>query len=244
MTDTFHVRRLRAVALLTLLLFAGTAALSAGGSVERTDTITVIGRGEVYAEPDQATITVGVQLYDESAQDASVLLRERMEAVIGAIRALGIPDRQIQTTNYSIFFERDYQAPAESRTGDGRPAGIYRVENMVRVSLDDPTLAARTVEAAIEAGANQLYGIGFSISDPGLVDAQVREIAMSDALARATQLATLAGRTVGRAVEISEAMGSAPAYAEARSMGGYGGGPVEPGATRYSAGVQVTYELE
>jgi uncharacterized protein YggE len=245
MRDIVIPRALRSAALLTLLVFAGIAPLVAGGAPEPRDTVTVIGRGELYAEPDQATITVGVQLYDESAQEASAQLRERMAAVIAAIRALGIPERRIQTTNYSIFFERDYQVPVEARAADGRPAGIYRVENMVRVSLDDPTLAARTVETAIEAGANQLYGIGFSISDPGVIDARARELAMTDARSRAEQLASLAGRRLGEAVAITEAIGSSAAYAEARSMAaGMGGGPVEPGATRYSASVQVTYTLE
>jgi len=232
-------------ALLTLFGLVSIFSVLASGAPESPDTVTVVGQGELIAEPDQATITVGVQLYDESAQAASAELRNRMESVVEAIRGLGIPANRIQTTNYSIFFERDYQASPQTRTTDGNPAGIYRVENMVRVSLDDTALAARTVETAIEAGANQLYGIGFSLSDPGVVDAQARELAMQDARNRAEQLASLSGRSIGRVIEVTELVGSSPGYAEARGMAaGMGGGPVEPGATRYTASVQVTYELE
>ncbi|HKJ86636.1 MAG TPA: SIMPL domain-containing protein [Spirochaetia bacterium] len=245
MRQPFNPGSYRRAVLLTVFGLLAIASPFASGAPETPDTVTVVGRGELFAEPDQATITVGVQLYNESAQAASAELRDRMEAVIDAIRTLGIPERRIQTTNYSIFFERDYQASPQTRTTDGRPAGVYRVENMVRVSLDDTALAARTVETAIEAGANQLYGIGFSLSDPGLIEAQARELAMQDARERAEQLASLSGRSVGRVIEVTELVGSSPGYAEARGMAaGMGGGPVEPGATRYSASVQVTYELE
>ena len=241
-TNTAHTRVVVAFA---ALLLVGLAPLYAAGAPEVPDTISVIGQGELFAEPDQATITVGVQLYNESAQAASSELRTRMDAVIAAIRALGIPDRQIRTTNYSIFFERDYQTPGGSLGVDGRPAGVYRVENMVMVTLTDVSRAAQTVEAAIVAGANQLYGIGFSFSTPQEIDAQARALAMQDARDRADQLAGSAGRSVGSIVEITEVVGSSPGYGEARSMAaGMGGGPVQPGATRYTASVQVTYELE
>ncbi len=245
MSHTINPCAYRRAALLTVFGLLAIASLFAGGAPEPRGTVTVVGQGELFVEPDQATITVGVQLYNESAQAASAELRSRMDAVIGAIRALGIPDSRIQTTNYSIFFERDYQAPPQTRPADGRPAGVYRVENMVRVSLDYTTLAARTVETAIQAGANQLYGIGFSLSDPGVVDAQARELAMQDARNRAEQLASLSGRSIGRVIEVTELIGSSPGYVEARDMAaGMGGGPVAPGETRYTARVQVTYELE
>lgn len=228
-----------------LVLFVLVAApIFASGDAERTESITVIGEGEISAEPDQATITLGVQLYDESAQAASAELRSRMESVIAAIRALGIAERQIQTTNYSIFFERDYQTPLAERAADGRPVGIYRVENTVRVVISDVAMAASVVEAAIEAGANQMYGISFSIADPVVLDTEARELAVRDAERKADLLAGAAGRSVGRAIEITELAGGAVPY-EARAMAsGMGGGPMQPGETTYTARIQITYELE
>ena len=203
----------------------------------------MIGEGELFAEPDQAAITLGVQLYNESAQAAAAELRERMEAVIAAVRTLGVPEQQIQTMNYSIFFERDYSSPPASRTNDGRPVGAYRVENMIRVVITDVAAAASVVEAAIEAGANQMYGINFSFSDPGALAAEARTLAMEDAQMRAEALAAATGRALGEAVEISEITGEGQMPYEARAAG-LGGGPVQPGSASYTARIQVTYELE
>jgi hypothetical protein len=147
--------------------------------------------------------------------------------------------------NYRIFFERDYQRPPTERTQDGRPAGVYRVENTVRVVIDDVDNAASVVEAAIQAGANQMYGINFSFSDPDALDAEARTLAVEDARSRAEALATASGRSVGNVIEITEVAEVGPGYAEARSMAaGMGGGPVQPGSARYTARVQVTYELK
>ena len=137
--NTTHVaaRRICVVLVSLLLLLGAASSVAASGSAEAARTITVVGEGEVSAEPDQATITLGVQLYDESAQAAASELRSRMESVIDAIRALGIPERRIQTTNYSIFFERDYPTASGShdRRHDRRDRwASYRVENMVRMN--------------------------------------------------------------------------------------------------------------
>lgn len=237
----------------TLVIVAGFVLLApglllAGGDrepvLDRPATITVIGRGELFAEPDQAAITVGVQLYHASAQVAAAELRERMDAVIAAVLALGVPERHVQTMNYSIFFERDYQAPPGARDQEGRPAGTYRVENMVRLVLRDVARAAAVVEAAIEAGANQMYGIEFSFSDPGPLEEQARTLAMEDAYARAHALAVAGGRSIGEVLEITESVAAGPGLYDARTMSvGHGGGPVQPGSARYTANVQVTYEL-
>jgi uncharacterized protein len=237
--------------LLVTSLLVIAPALYAGGAAEASAqtaggaTITVVGHGELFAEPDQATITVGVQLYNESAQEASAELRERMDAVVTAIKSLGVLECNIQTTNYSIFFERDYQTPLATRNEEGRPVGIYRVENMVRVTVADISRAVAVVEAAIEAGANQLYGINFSFSDPDELDARARALAMENARSRAEELAGAAGRSVGAALEITELVAGNPVPLEPQAMAsGMGGGPVQPGATQYTTRIQVTYELE
>jgi hypothetical protein len=115
---------------------------------------------------------------------------------------------------------------------------------MVRVTISDVSRAAAVVEAAVQAGANQMYGIQFSLSSPGEYDTQVREAAVANARERANGLARAAGRGLGDAVEITEIIGGGPGPAfESRAMG-LGGGPVQPGGVEYSARVQATFELE
>lgn len=237
--------RARLIGLIVVMALVPAALLPARGGSETMATVTVVGRGEVTAEPDQAVVTVGVQLYDESARQASAEMRRRMDAVIAALVAMGIPERRIQTMNYSIFFERDYQAPAMVRAGEGLPAGIYRVENMVRILISDVTRAAEVVEAAVAAGANQMYGIEFSFSEPETLDARARSLAMADARARADAFAAAGGKSLGEVLEISEVIGRPAAAPQMRTMAdGYGAGPIQPGTMHYSAGVQVTYRLQ
>jgi len=236
----------RFVAALTVALISlASAQPAAAGAPEPEGTITVIGRGEISAEPDRATVMVGVQLFDQSAQTAAAELRSRMEAVTAAIKEIGVPESQIQTTNYSIFFERDYQTPLGIRGEGGQPAGVYRVENMVRVTVPDVAMTALIVETALGAGANQMYGIELSFSDPAGLDARARELAVQNARRRAEELAASAGRSLGRVVEITEVIGGVDLYdSRAMAMGMGGGGGVMPGTSTYTARVQVTYELE
>jgi hypothetical protein len=241
-----HSARVRyLLSFLSALILLAAAPLFAGGSAEPEPSITVIGVGEVFAEPDQATMSLGVQLFDRSAQAATESLRRRMSAVVEAIRAEGVPNDQIQTTNYSIFFERDYQTPLREQSETDPPAGIYRVENTVQVTISDVDRAAAVVEAAIEAGANQMYGIHFWFSDPAAIDSQARNRAMADARSRAEELASAAGLELGEALQISElATGGPVQYGPHGEALGRGGLPViEPGQSRYTTRVEVRYEL-
>lgn len=225
--------------------------LFARGAGEASGTITVVGEGAVTAEPDQATLRVGAELYDRNAEAAAAELNRRMERVISAIIATGVPREQIRTTNYSLLFEREYRggdrpqssgAPASESTPDGR----YRIQNIVEVVIDEVERAPSVVEAAIDAGANQMHGLSFSFSDPRSLESEARSEAMRNAFARAQELAATADSSVGEVVEITQLVGSAPspqprlAYTE----GIGGGGSVEPGRSRYTARVQVTYRLE
>ncbi|MFO8064125.1 MAG: SIMPL domain-containing protein [Spirochaetia bacterium] len=225
-------------------------------------TVTVVGRGEVTAVPDQATITVGVQVFDEDAQAASAELSDRMDAVVAALQEAGVPEEHIRTTNYSIFFERDREAerrperdgvqdgdggPAGGGSpGDGgRPAGTYRVQNMVRVLISEVDRAATIVDTAIEAGANQMHGIRFSLSDPASLDGEALTRAMDHARDRAETLAEAGGQSLGTIIEITESSSGSSGGFEVRQMdAGMGGGPVQPGEARHTARVRVTYELE
>lgn len=231
------------IGLAAAFLLATASAVFAGGAAEPEETVTVVGVGEVTAEPDQAVITLGVQLFNSNAQVASEELSGRMTSVLEAIRALGVPAENIQTTNYSIFFEREYQPRSDQLEGPG-PEGVYRVENMVEVTIPEVARAASIVQAAIGAGANQMYGIRFGFSDPSTLEAQAQARAMENARAKAQILAAVEGLEVGDAITIVEAGARSPRLEASMAYDGRGGGPVMPGEGRYSTSVEVTFELE
>ncbi|MFP4377787.1 MAG: SIMPL domain-containing protein [Spirochaetales bacterium] len=235
-------KRIIAIGTIGAILLASASTLFASGAAEQNETVTVVGIGEVTAEPDQAVITLGVQLFNEDALAASEELAERMTQVLDAISALGVPSENIQTTNYSIFFEREYQPRPDQLEGPG-PRGMYRVENMVEVTIPEVERAATVVQAAISAGANQMYGIRFGFSDPMLLEAEAQARAMKNARAKAQILAASEGLTVGKAVVIVEAGARSPRLQATMDYEGRGG-PVMPGEGRYSRSVEVTFELE
>ena len=163
-------------------------------------------------------------------------------AILAALKEQGIADKDIQTTYYNIYFERD---PSPATVAEGAKAqvqGNYRVSNMMTVTIRDISRAGDILDAAVEAGANQVYGVTFTVSDRQLWENQAREKAVADAKARAQELAKLAGVEVGQVLSISEVIGSSPVpMAAERAMGG---GGIAPGELDFSTQIQVTFAIQ
>ncbi len=225
---------------------ATAAPVAAGESPVRT--ITVIGRGEVKVQPDTAGTNVGVEVTAPTVDEAMAQAKERMAALLAALKALGIAEKDIQTSNFSVYFERtptDVPAPrSEGASGDQQMPGYYRVSNMVQVTIRDLEQVGEVLETAVKAGANNIWGINFSVADPAALEAQARENAAKDAKARAEALAGLHGVAVGSVMSVSEVVGgSTPVFMEAaKAMGG--GAPVEPGELTLSTQIQVVYAIK
>jgi hypothetical protein len=162
-----------------------------------TRSISVTGQGEASGKPDQAEISAGVQTSAETVIEAS---RENQAVVARILEALDeqdIPEADIQTANYSIWAEQNYNDPDKERiTG-------YRVSNMVNVKIKDIDKTGDVLAAVTNAGANSINGIHFSVADTDALEAQARQAAMADARARAEALAKLAGVELGEVLTIS-----------------------------------------
>lgn len=210
----------------------------ATGGAQLPLTITVVGQGSVTAEPERARLNVGVETIAASAQEASEENTTRMEAVLAALREAGIAEKDIQTSNYSIWTE---SLPG-GRT-DAEPNVQYRVTNQVSVVVSDPSKVSDLLDAVIEAGATSIYGVTFEVKDTKALEAKARAEAIADAQARAADLAKLNGVKVGPVAQVSEVIGSALPYRE--GLGAGGGGPqIIPGELTFTSQVQVTYELQ
>jgi uncharacterized protein YggE len=221
---------------------------AAGAALPRV--ITVVGEGRVASAPDIATASIGVEVLAPTVEEATTEAAARMEAVLAALAAQGIAERDIQTTNYSINFERFPQAePTTAETAD-QPAGNYRVSNMVTVKIRDLEQVGPVMDAVIEAGANNIWGVNFILDDRTEAETQARSDAMENARARAEELAGLAGVTLGEVVQVSEVIGQAsPLYGlrDSASSGiglGGGGGPISPGELEIVTQIQVTFAIQ
>jgi len=214
-------------------------------------TITVVGRGEVKVAPEIATTTIGVDVQAGTVDAAMAEAQARMDAILEALKGLGIADADIQTSNFSINFERTggsepMASATQSEPGEFQPVpGFYRVSNMVMVTIRDLERVSEVLDTAVKSGANNIWGLSFGLDDTEALEVQAREAAIRNARERAESLAELNGVVAGGVVSISEIIGSQaiPLYAAAEGRGG-GGTPVQPGEVTFSTQIQVVYAIE
>ena len=222
-----------------------TGVMSPSEADAHTNVVTVLGKGEVSRKPDVARTTMGIAVAAPTVAEASRLANQQMTNLIAAIKKEGIADKDIQTANFSINFERSETPPvvmsAPAKPGSaGVPAapparaGQYRVSNTVRVTIRDLEKAGRLLDAAVAAGANEVWGISFEIDKPEALEAEAREKAAQNARARAEALAKTQGRTLGEVVSVSENVGGGgrPMFTMAKADMASFDTPVAPGRSR------------
>jgi uncharacterized protein len=210
-------------------------------------TITVVGSGTASVAPDIARVIVGVEIVAPTVAEAVEQNESAMAAVLAALRAAGIANRDIQTTNYSINLER-YGEPLPRPEESGTEAEAnwnYRFSNMVTVTVRDLDAVAEVVAAVVEAGANNIWGVSFTVEDMSAAQAEARGDAIEDARARAEALAELSGVTLGPVMSISEVVGmNQPVFATAERAAMDAGGSISPGELEVGYQVQVAYFIE
>ncbi|MCB0115932.1 MAG: SIMPL domain-containing protein [Caldilineaceae bacterium] len=216
-------------------------------------TVTVVGEGSVTIEPDIANTTIGVEVVEPSVQDAVSEAREMMDAVIAALQEAGVAEEDLQTSGFNIWAERNFNSPMPMESeGPGNAEQVrYHVSNNVQVTIRDLENIEGVLDAAIQAGANNIYGVNFSLSDPTVIEAEARQKAVENARIKAEELAGLTGTTVGGVVSISEVIGQGGGYfggnfaaAAREGLGGGGAGPIAPGQLKMTMQLQITYQLQ
>jgi uncharacterized protein YggE len=237
---------LAAALFITVLALGGLAAAlltrpaqAQGSGVTGMRQITVVGNGEIRIAPDMATVQIGVESSADTTQDALAANNAQVAAVIEQIKALGVAEQDIQTSGFNIYPR--YSQNGEQVTG-------YTVSNTVNVIIRDLANAGSILDSVVQAGANRVYGVSFGVSDLEAALGQARTAAITNARARADQLAQASGTNVGQVLVISENIGSAPvmplpAMMADRVEGGGAMVPVQGGEQVINASVQVTYEL-
>jgi len=220
------------------LLYARPVTAQTSAGVPGMRQVTVVGRGEVKGAPDTATVQIGVETEAATAKDALAQNSAKATAVQDQLTKLGVDAKDIQTNNFSIN-------PAYGN--DGRQVTGYRVSNMVTVKIRQLDQAGTLLDQVVQAGANSIYGISFSVENPEALLDQARKAAIENAKARATQLAGASGAAIGDVLVISENVGAQPIpmpmMARAQEMAPGQAAPVQPGEQSFSVDVQVTYGL-
>jgi uncharacterized protein YggE len=221
------------------LLYARPVTAQTSVGVPGMRQVSVVGHGEVKGAPDTATVQIGVDTEAATAQEALAQNSAAAKAVQDQLTKLGIDAKDIQTNNFSI--NPNYGA-------DGRQVIGYRVNNMVTVKIRQLDQAGTLLDQVVQAGANNIYGISFSVENPEALLEQARKAAIENAKTRATQLAGASGAAVGDVLVISENIGAQPIPMPmmARAEGAVAGqaAPVQPGEQSFSVDVQVTFGLK
>ena len=224
-------------------LFATLIAASAFAQPQPVETVTVSGTGRAVVTPDRFTFQVGVQTVAATVDDAVAENNRRVAAVIAALKKAGAQDRDIQTSQFTIYPQQDYK--------EGQLPRIlgYQVSNTITVRSTKVNDAGRLLGIAVNAGVNTSSGINFEVSDPARGRDQGLKAAFDDARAKATLLAQAAGRTLGRAIEITEGqrMGEPPPrpmqYARMEAQVANADVPVEAGTQEVVYVVTARFEL-
>jgi uncharacterized protein YggE len=226
---------LAAAALLIALSFVGGHALASGNSApahqtaSTSQTITVSGHGDATVAPDMATITLGVDSKGASAQDALSNNDSKMNAVIAAIEGQGVPSAHIQTSGLDIYYDSQ--------------AGVYDASHELDVRIDDIGKVGAVLDAAVNAGANNSWGVSFGLKDPSQAQATALQNAVTDARKHADAIASKLQVNITGVGSASEASYSTPPikYAAAPAPGMAQSTPVQPGQLDVTADISVVY---
>jgi uncharacterized protein YggE len=236
---------LRITAVLLILLAAAACTVSAESDSSVNDkVIHSTGTGNVIGTPARAQVTFSVQTENTDVKRAQAENSAKMNTVIEALIASGIPRDALKTTGYNIY------PVYEESVGIMMPkVKTYRVTNTLTVTLHDVSKTGEVIDIAVANGINQADSIRFLLSD------QQQKVLRTEALKKAVEQARNDADTV------AQAMGTAVTgiknaditggyypvlfenyqYAASGDMRMASTTPVQPGDITVSATVTVSY---
>ena len=207
------MKTLMRAAVLGLALTTATAAVpgmaqapgaTAADTMFRATTFNLSASGETRIAPDMASISLGVMTEGKTAAEALAANATRMTAVMASLKKAGIAERDIQTSGLTLNPQYRYV--------ENQPPVLigYQVTNQVTVTVRDLKKLGAAVDATVNAGANQVNGISFGLSDPTAAENAAREAAVKALSAKADLYARATGYRVSRLVTLSEGGGYTP----------------------------------
>jgi uncharacterized protein len=210
---------------------------------EAKHTINVTGTGVVLATPDIGYLNIGVHTEDFDSAAAVEQNNNLTRSVKDALREYGVEDKDIQTSNFSIYLQAPY-------SGVPSDASKIIVDNTVLVTVRNISDLSKMLGEAIRSGANNVYGMSFDIVDKSALQDEARGKAMQNAEQQAQQLAALAGGKPGKVISVTVVTNNINNPYFGTGLGGGGGGmvnnsnvPVSSGNMTITVDVNVVYEL-
>lgn len=206
-------------------------------------TIFVEGEATVIAAPDIATITLGVESSAETVALAQAENTTTTNALLVAVKAAGIPDDDIQTQNYNVYEDEEWNPETFEWNTNG-----WIVSQSIEVTVRNTDLVAAVIVAGGDNGATNIYGPQFSIDDTGAYLEEARTEAITDARKKAQEIADALDLDLGEIVDYSEWISGGDDYRTFSYGEGMGGVAeeavsIEEGTEEINMSVTVTYQL-
>ena len=205
--------------------------------------ISLSGHGEMRMAPDMAFVTTGVLSQGVTAADALAANTAAMNALFAALTGAGIAEKDVQTSNFFVQPRYNFQ--------DGKAPELigYDVSNTVTVIVRKIGDLGPLLDKVVQAGSNQINGIGFEVSKPDAALDEARKLATADATRKAKIYAEAMGVGLGRVMSISEGVNYQPPMPMARSKvmmadAAAAPVPVAAGEQTLSVDVNITWEIQ
>jgi len=207
-------------------------------------TISIMGEGKVTAIPDIALVSLGLSTQKAKVADAQTENSKTINSLIAKLKALGIANEDIQTTDYSIYPNYDYSNGKQTLTG-------YTVSQNVQVKIRQTDKVDDVLKTAGDLNLNQIGGLTFTIDNPEDYRQQARIKALENAKVKADALAQVMNVKLGKVISFSESGGNVPmpyptyAKSDAIGIGGGGAAPtVSAGSQDIIIDATISYELD
>ena len=205
----------------------------------------VSGQGSISIAPDLATLEYGVETRAANVSEANSRASAAMDAIVEALKARGVKDEDIETSRFSVNPRYDYIEEEVDGVRTSREVLTgYRVRNYATVKLRDLDTIGEVIDEVVTAGGDdvRINDINFTLEDPKPKIAELREMAVADARAKAEHLAELSDVTVGRLIYISEGGAGPSAGSFTSQIYGFSAAPAALRAPSVSGG-EVTLTL-
>jgi uncharacterized protein len=231
------MKRMKRLALLAAAIGVSALVVAPALAQSETPAISVSGVATISVPPDQAQVEAGVTSDGKTAREASEANNTTMGKVLLALKAAGIDGKDIQTSRLSL---QPQSAPNRSTNAI---AG-YRASNQVMGRVRDVTKVASTIDLLVGAGANDIGGINFMVSQASKLLDDAREQAVADARRKAEIYAKAAGVTLGAPLSIAEEGAPAPVFRGKMALAPMAATPVAQGEQTLSVTVSVSWAIK
>jgi uncharacterized protein len=264
LNDVQKKRLFNSIFIVLILLAVFLAALSIntikeggyiGSGVIASNVITVSGQGEVLAVPDTGTLSFSVVETGKTVGVAQDLAAKKVNAVIDAIKVLGVDEKDIKTEGYNSYPKYEYAQASICANGYCPPSKQiltgYEVNQTVSIKIRKTADAGAILTKVGTLGVSNISSLDFIVDNSDALDAEARDKAISDAKSKAQVLAKSLGVRLGKVVNFSEGgRGGEPIYYSMAkdSVAGVASAPTVPqlptGQNKIVSNVSVTYEIK